>query len=143
MKLPTRLSIAGLLAAVIALPPVHAALADGLLMPPAFDASKLVIFDDSLFTVRTDPSVSMDATRTEYVRKIEFGRTSTVKVTTTASGTYSTDGLYSPHIRYPGIHVERLTGQGQPVTNVAFWSDRSGWVVAPLLDAGSILVLGN
>src|SRR5690606_7541371 len=77
------------------------------MLTPGFDKSKLVIFDDSMFSVSVDPSISTEATRTEFVRKIEFGRTSVVKVTTTASGTYSTDGLYSPHIRYPGIHVER------------------------------------
>jgi len=119
-----------------------AALADGMLAP-SYDPSKLVIFNDTLFSVRTEPSVSTEALSTAVIRKIEFGRTTFVTVTTTANGTYSTDGLYSPHFRYPGIHVRPLTGQGTPIKSVAFWSDQSGWVSAPLLNAGSVLVLGN
>lgn len=113
------------------------------ILAPGFDKSKLVIFDDTLFSVTTEPSVSTAPLKTEFVRKIEFGKTSVVKVTTTATGTYSTDGLYSPHFRYPGIHVDQLTGPGVPVQTVAFWSDKSGWVVAPVLNAGSVLTIGN
>ncbi|AKR54537.1 hypothetical protein XM25_01680 [Devosia sp. H5989] len=113
------------------------------MLAPSFDKSKLAIFDDSLFTIDTEPNVSLEATHTAVVRKIEFGRTSFVKIMTTPSGTYSTDGLASPHVRYPGIHVTPLTGAGVPVTSVAFWSDKSGWTVAPLLSAGSIFALGN
>jgi hypothetical protein len=37
------------------------------------------------------------------VRKIGYGRTTFVTIATTATGTYSSDGLESPNIRYPGI----------------------------------------
>jgi len=112
-------------------------------LTPAFDASRFVIFDDSLFSVTMEPTVSTEALETTTIRKIEFGRTSMVKITTTTSGTYSTDGFSSPHIRYPGIQVDRLTGRGTPVQNVAFWSDRSGWIVAPMLDAHSVITIGG
>lgn len=113
------------------------------LLTPVFDASKLVVFDDTLFSVEVEPGVSTEVLKTATIRKIEFGRTSVVKVTTTASGTYSTDGLYSPHFRYPGIHVRPLTGKAVPVQSVAFWSDTSGWVVSPLLNAGSVLAIAG
>jgi hypothetical protein len=110
---------------------------------PSFDASRLVKYDDALFDVQTDDSVSLEAKAVTHIRKIEFGRASTVDIVTTSSGTYSTDAMFSPHIRYPGIDVHRLTGAARAITSVAFWTDRSGWVMAPLLDAHSVLVLGN
>jgi hypothetical protein len=47
--------------------------------------------------------------RTQVVKKIAHGRTSSVTVVTTPSGTYSTDGLLSPHVQYPGIE-KKLKG---------------------------------
>lgn len=58
-----------------------------------------------------DESVSGDVERSRVVRKIAGGRTSEVTITTTPSGTYSTDGLLSPHIQYPGID-KTLKGGG-------------------------------
>ena len=37
------------------------------------------------------------------VKKIGYGRTTYVSIMKTPSGTYSSDGLASPHFRYPGI----------------------------------------
>lgn len=50
-----------------------------------------------------DESVSADVQRTQVVTKIGHGRKSQVTIVTTPSGTYSTDGMLSPHVRYPGI----------------------------------------
>ena len=50
-----------------------------------------------------DDSVSGDVQSSKTVKKIAGGRTSEVTITTTPSGTYSTDGLLSPHVQYPGI----------------------------------------
>jgi hypothetical protein len=47
--------------------------------------------------------VSTDIIEQRVVRKIAFGRTTFVTINTTSTGTYSSDGLASPHIRYPGI----------------------------------------
>jgi len=142
MGLPTKPVLVGVTLGAAAAILAMTAFADEL-AAPGFDRSKLVTFDDTLFSVSTDPSVSTQAIKTEYVRKIEFGRTSIVKVTTTSSGTYSTDGLYSPHVRYPGIRVEQVSARGEPAQNVAFWSNQSGWVVARLVDADSMLSLGD
>lgn len=149
MALPTRQMLAGMLfgaAAATALAAVGPgadirAMADD--MFTGFDPSKLVKFDDALFDVHVDDSVSTEAKSVTHIRKIEFGRASTVDVVQTSSGTYSTDAVFSPHIRYPGIDVRRLTAPAEPVTSIAFWSNSSGWVVAPLLDAHSVTMLGN
>lgn len=149
MALPTRQMLVGMFYGAAAATALAAlgpgvdirAMADELF--PSFDASKLVKFDDALFDVKLADSVSTEATSVTHISKIEFGRASTVDVVTTPSGTYSTDAIFSPHIRYPGISVHRLTGPATPVTSIAFWSDKSGWVTAPLVGAGSVMVLGN
>jgi hypothetical protein len=40
------------------------------------------------------------------VKKVEAGKVSYVTITTTATGTYSTDAMFSNHVQYPGISVE-------------------------------------
>ena len=52
--------------------------------------------------------MSADVQRTASVTKIEHGRKSNVSIVTTLSGTYSSDAITSPHVLYPGIHVEAL-----------------------------------
>ena len=99
--------------------------------PAAFDTSKLVKYD---FTI--EPSVSTEVLRSSTVRKIGFGRTSFVTIAETASGTYSSDGLASPHIRYPGIHKEP---KRSPWGDIAYWSGGKGWVAFKAIDAGSFV----
>ena len=55
------------------------------------------------YAITLDDSVSTEVLRTQVVTKIGHGRVSDVTVVTTPSGTYSTDGMLSPHVRYPGI----------------------------------------
>ena len=75
------------------------------LFPPPFDPSKLRKFDIELAdTVSTEPL------RTQYVKKIAGGRPSVVSIVTTGSGTYSSDGIVSPHVLYPGIDVSPKHG---------------------------------
>lgn len=75
------------------------------IFPPPFDPSKLKKFDIELAdTVSTEPL------RTQYVKKIAFGRPTTVTIITTSSGTYSSDAITSPHVLYPGIDVARKHG---------------------------------
>jgi len=132
---------AGMLAAPSLLPP---ALADeepartllstkDELWPPRFDTDILVKFD---FTV--EPSVSTDVVKTRTVRKIGYGRTEFVEIFTTPTGTYSSDGLASAHIRYPGIHKEpKRASLGQ----IALWSGGLGWVAFKEIDAGSFVTI--
>lgn len=75
------------------------------LFPPPFDPSKLRKFD-----IEFSDKVSTEPVRTQYVRKIAFGRPTTVTIVTTSSGTYSSDAITSPHVLYPGIDVSRKYG---------------------------------
>ena len=58
------------------------------------------------YSITFDDSISTDIQRTQRVKKIGHGRTSEVTIVTTPSGTYSTDGLLSPHVQYPGIEKQ-------------------------------------
>ena len=101
------------------------------LFPPRLDANNLVKFDFSI-----EPGVSTDVVSTRTIRKIGYGRTEFVEIRTTSTGTYSTDGLASPHIRYPGIHKElKPASRG----HLAFWSGGKGWVLFKEVDAGSFV----
>jgi hypothetical protein len=70
------------------------------IFPPKFDPGRLAKYD-----ITYDDSVSTKPLRTEYVSKIGFGHRTKVAIVTTSSGTYSSDGLASPNVRYPGIDV--------------------------------------
>ena len=70
------------------------------MFPKPFNPKSLMKFDITL-----DNSVSTDATRTQIVKKIGFGQRTTVAIVTTPSGTYSSDAITSPYVRYPGIDV--------------------------------------
>ena len=93
-------------------------------MPAGFDTDRLVKFDGREFQVDYADWVSTDPLSTATVKKIEAGKVTYVSVTTTATGTYSTDGLTSRHVLYPGIDVTEVTpGRGNWVK---FWTS-GGW----------------
>jgi hypothetical protein len=126
MNLPTRHMLLGMTlgaicaSALAAMGPgyVMEAFADE--MPAGFDTDKLVKFDDREYSVSYADWVSTDPLSTAMVKKIEAGKVSYVTITTTATGTYSTDGLTSKHVLYPGIDVQRISS---PADNwFAFWS---------------------
>lgn len=101
------------------------------LFPPPIDTRNLVKFD-----ITIEPSVSTDIVNSRTVRKIGFGRTEFVSIVTTPTGTYSTDGLASPHMRYPGIHKEM---ERAPIGGLALWTGASGWAVFEEVDARSFV----
>lgn len=70
------------------------------LFPPAFDPGKLRKFDITL-----GDGVSTAVQSTQFVTKIGYGHKTEVAIVTTPSGTYSSDAITSPHVRYPGIEV--------------------------------------
>lgn len=84
------------------------------------DVSKLVRYENRDYLVDYDASVSTDALSTARVKKVEAGKVSYVTITTTATGTYSSDAMFSKHVQYPGIDV-------QPVdygsNHFAYWSN--------------------
>jgi len=126
MNLPTRHMLLGMTlgaicaSALAAMGPgyVMEAFADE--MPAGFDTDKLVKFDDREYSVSYADWVSTDPLSTAMVKKIEAGKVSYVSITTTATGTYSSDSLTSKHVLYPGIDVQRVSS---PADNwFAFWS---------------------
>lgn len=80
-----------------------------------------------------EDSVSTDVLSTRTVRKIEAGRTSFVTIATTATGVYSSDGLTSTNVRYPGIHAEHQQAVLLAILTGGSWS-----VISPI-SAGSFL----
>ncbi len=118
MNLPTRHMLMGMTlgalcaTALAAMGPgyVMEAFADE--MPAGFDTDKLVKFDDREYEVSYADWVSTDPLSTAMVKKIEAGKVSYVSITTTATGTYSTDSLTSKHVLYPGIDVKQANSGG-------------------------------
>ena len=94
-------------------------------------------FDGRYFAIGTEPSVSLEPLSSATVRKIGYGWTTFVNVVTTSSGTYSTDGLISPHVRYPGVYTERLNLHFLPFAGIYGWSRLTGWTAIPLFAANS------
>lgn len=109
------LSVGALIAVPIAAPQAISAMADEpvkavqsaleTLFPAAVDADMF-----RKYAITFDDSVSTEVKRTQVVKKIAHGRKSTVTIVTTPSGTYSTDGLLSPNVQYPGIDKKSKWG---------------------------------
>lgn len=147
--------VGGLAAGLLALPNLlPAALADEQplrtllstpheLMPRPFDVAGLVKPDFTL-----EPSVATEVLHSSTVRKIGYGRTKFVTIAETASGIYSSDGLASPNVRYPGIHVDHgshgLQVAGVMVRSGNSWtvlrSTASSFVSVSRFDGGSLLM---
>lgn len=72
------------------------------------DTAGLVKFDDRDYDVQYDDWVDTTPTARSRVKKIEFGRVSYVDITTTSTGTYSSDALFSDNVQYPGISVHEV-----------------------------------
>jgi hypothetical protein len=98
--------------------------------PPAFDPDRLM-----RWSYYVQPGVSVEPIKETVVRKIGYGRSSFVNVMETASGVYSTDGLASPHIQYPGIVKEP---EPSAAAGLWYWSGRQ-WVASAPVGAGSFV----
>ena len=98
---------------------VFEALADEL-TPTGIDASRLVKFEERNYLVDYDDWVATDPLSTTRVKKVEAGRVSYVTITTTATGTYSTDAMFSNHVQYPGISVEE--DPSDTYNRFSYWS---------------------
>ncbi len=93
--------------------------------------SKLITFNDVPYTVTYSDGVSQEALTSTIVRKVGYGHVTNVKIVTTESGTYSSDGLISPHVLYPGITVERANGLLDAV-QPQFFSSGPGFAILQL-----------
>jgi hypothetical protein len=98
--------------------------------PPAFDPDTLM-----KWSYYVQPGVSIEPVAETVVRKIAYGKTTFVNVMETSSGVYSTDGLASPHIQYPGIIKEP---KPSPFAGMWYWSGRK-WVASAPVTAGSFV----
>ena len=102
------------------------------IFPPPFDPDSLVKWEYEL-----DPAVSTEVTHQSTVKKIGFGRSEVVQIVRTPTGTYSTDGLTSPHVEYPDIHKKkRAAGK----LGLFYWSN-GRWVLRHALTAGSFVTV--
>ncbi len=125
MTLPTRHMLLGMTlgaicaSALAALGPGYVLEAFADEMPAGFDTGKLVKFGDREYEVSYADWVSTDPLSTATVKKIEAGKVSYVSITTTATGTYSTDGLTSRNVLYPGIEVTPVNTRDN---FFSFWS---------------------
>jgi hypothetical protein len=97
------------------------------------DPSSLVRFEDRDYKVGYEDWVATDPLSTVRVKKVEAGRVSYVTITTTATGTYSTDAMFSRHVQYPGISVE----DAEPIqTQFSYWTN-GRWSAFRTSNAGS------
>ncbi len=111
------------------------------LFPAPFDASALVRFSDEEYLVNA-VGASLEPESSVFVRKIGYGNSAWVTISTTPSGVYSSDAIASRNVRYPGIEVERLgTSVGVSPAHLAQWTERYGWTPRPLVDAGSFVTV--
>jgi len=88
------------------------------------DPSSLVRFEERDYVVNYDDWVATDPLSTTRVKKVEAGKVSYVTITTTATGTYSTDAMFSNHVQYPGISVEQAPGNDW-YNRFSYWSGGS------------------
>jgi hypothetical protein len=88
------------------------------------------VVDPKLFRhydITLDDSISTDVLKTQVVKKIGHGRVSSVTIVTTPSGTYSTDGIRSPHVQYPGIEKHRKSWGPRSWYYSYYASSGGGW----------------
>ena len=124
------------LAAVIKDPPIHFGLGKAL-------DTDLFRIDGDYYAVSHGADVSTTPISTNVVRKVGYGRTDFVTVTTTSTGVYSTDGLASPNVRYPGVYSEKMRVALLPSGDAVGWSRLSGWTEIPLLPTGGFDLLDD
>jgi len=82
-------------------------------LPSAQSLSNLLRIGPRNYEVNYGDNVSTQILSSRVVRKIEFGKETFVSVVTTPSGVYSTDGLASVNVLYPGISVVETSAISQ------------------------------
>jgi hypothetical protein len=117
---------------------VTPARADGFYDPPPL--STLVKFYDQQYEIAYADSVSLEPVSSAIVRKVGYGHVREVNIATTTSGTYSSDGLVSPHVLYPGIEVDRVYEDRGHYHRYSLWPQGSSFMI---LSVGRNPVSGN
>jgi hypothetical protein len=106
---------------------------------PAIDPDALVRIADRFYDITYEDWVATEPLSRATVKKIGYGSTSYVEISTTETGTYSTDGLASPHVLYAGIEVKEVASASFPP--ILLLGTGESWVVAPLTKGSSFLHL--
>lgn len=107
-----------------------------------YDPASLIKIKDRTYSVTYDESVIQEPIRQMRIKKIEYGRVSFVDIAVTPTGTYSNEALFSPHVRYAGIHVQRVEAE-RTAFKLYDWSNSGGWTEMRFGDAGSFLYLNR
>lgn len=103
---------------------------------PQDDFSDLLHIEDRGYEMHLDDSVSTEVVMQNSVRKIAFGQVSNVNIVHTRTGIYSSDGLVSRHVQYPGVEVTETPVAGlQAMT----WDMLVGWVPVPRPNNSSVI----
>lgn len=93
---------------------------DNLVEPQGFDPDNLVRFEGRKYQIENQDWVDSQPQSTAVITKVEAGRVSHVTITTTSTGVYSTDALFSDHVQYPGIAVTEVPRY--PRNRFSYWS---------------------
>lgn len=110
--------------------------ADEMLRPD--DLSDLLRVDLPNLDVTLDGNVATQVNSTAVVRKVAFGQVSDVRVYSTATGNYSTDGLDSPHVTYTGVEtMQRPLPELLVSVSAYYWQAENGWTPVPVSGSNS------
>jgi hypothetical protein len=89
-------------------------------VPQGFDPANLVRFEGRNYSVESEDWVSTEPLSTTVVKKVEAGQVSYVTITTTETGVYSSDAMFSNHVQYPGIEVNEMPRY--PRNRFSYWN---------------------
>lgn len=107
--------------------------------------SSLYKIDGKQYRVAADDGVSLKPLGVANVRKVGYGHVTDVRIVTTATGTYSTDGMTSHHVLYPGISVEAVD-RAAPGTGLGLVAQKlvgGTWIGVQGPAAGSFIHFGG
>ena len=91
------------------------------------------------YAITFDETVSTDIKSSTIVKKLAYGYSTNVAIVTTPSGTYSSDGMLSPNVRYPGIEVKpKYRGHGRGGFHFSSSTSRYGTGTWSSFTSGSI-----
>ncbi len=103
------------------------------------DLSDLLRIDLPTADISINENIGGPVQSTATVTKIAYGNVSHVRVYSTATGAYSTDGLLSPHVQYPGIEVTQHRVSRHLPRGGFVWEGAFGWIPVPQTDSPSFL----
>lgn len=97
----------------------------------------LLRIDETTATI--SPTVSREVLDVRNIRKVGYGRVTSVEIVTTPSGVYSSDGIASAHVLYPGVESTPAakSGLGMILALVG-----GGWTSLYLVEGGSFTHFG-